>query len=109
MIQILVKGFVKLKKEAAERDKKFEHEMMEAHADMRAQVDKLCKKIDELEQKIETKANSLDQKIETVKDEATNTLIDYLSEGGGNRPIGTRRKYIKKRPPTNDEEEAENI
>lgn len=95
---MLVKGFVKLKREAVERDKKFEHDLMEAQADMRAQVDKLCKKIDDLE-----------KKVEDVRDEAINTLIDYLAEGGGNRPIGTRRKYVKKRPPTNDEEEAENI
>ena len=74
----------------------------------REQIDKLCKKIDDLETKIETKSNGLDQKIETVRDEAINTLIDYLAEGGGNRPIGTRRKYVKKRPPVNDEE-SENV
>lgn len=78
MIEVLTKAQVKFKKQADEREKKFEDRFIQSQKDFSKQIGDLCSRIDKYSEHIDDKIIALDNKIENVKDEATQTLIDYL-------------------------------
>lgn len=78
MIEVLTKAQVKFKKLADEREKNFEERFIQSQKDFSKQIGDLCSRIDKYSEHIDDKIISLDNKIENVKDEATQTLIDYL-------------------------------
>lgn len=78
MIEILTKSQIKMKQQAAEKDKVFEERFIQSQKLVSEQIDKLCQKMDR-------KTEELQDKIDNVERTATSTLIKYLSENSFDR------------------------
>lgn len=73
MIEILTKSQVKMKQQAEVREKRFETMFLDSQKLVGERIDKLCDKMDKKTEQLETK-------IDNVENNATKTLIKYLSE-----------------------------
>lgn len=75
MVEIVVKAQAKMKKQADEREQKLEERLLKFEARYGKFEEKYDRKLGEIHARI----NDTDNKIDNVKDEATSSLINFLS------------------------------
>lgn len=96
LIEIVSKSMVELKKESSRREKEFEDKFIKSNENVKEQIGNLCSKIDknkeDLENKIDHKTDRLEEKIDRVREEATDTLINYLSGRDNNNNRDKERR-----------------